>query len=382
MRRGIGLRGYAQQDPLNEFRREAFRLYEELRGLIRHGVASSIFRVTVTRDAGPSGNGSDPAVGSVAGAGRRGDPRRRRGRPARQPPRPAVGTPSAVAAVGGGGTTVLRGGCRPRPSRDPSRESLGDRSSRVPAGSARQRSATGVHAERRADRSQRSVLVRFRRQVQEVPRPLIAPGSRATVAEPEPCAAVRRDLIRLAGAACLGLALIGGYATYRIWAQGQTDEERPADAIVVMGAAQYNGRPSRVFAARLDHAVSLYLAGVAPRLVVTGGKAEGDRTTEAAAGRAFAIGLGVPRGGHPDGGPEPDDARVDPRRVRTCSTPAAPGTRSSCPIVRTCSASCGWPSDEGVTAGVRPPERARSSTTSRARSTPRSTSSVRSRTTS
>src|SRR5207253_2495170 len=49
MRRGIGLRGYAQQDPLNEFRREAFRLYEELRGLIRHQVATSIFRVTVTR---------------------------------------------------------------------------------------------------------------------------------------------------------------------------------------------------------------------------------------------------------------------------------------------------------------------------------------------
>jgi uncharacterized SAM-binding protein YcdF (DUF218 family) len=105
---------------------------------------------------------------------------------------------------------------------------------------------------------------------------------------------VRRDLIRLAGAACLGLALVGGYATYRIWDQGQRDEERPADAIVVMGAAQYNGRPSRVFAARLDHAVALYFAGVAPRLVVTGGKAQGDRTTEAAAGRAFAIALGVP----------------------------------------------------------------------------------------
>lgn len=105
---------------------------------------------------------------------------------------------------------------------------------------------------------------------------------------------MRRDLIRLAGAACLGIVLAGGYATYRIWAQGQHDEERPADAIVVMGAAQYDGRPSKVFAARLDHAVSLYFAGVAPRLVLTGGKAEGDRTTEAAAGRAFAMELGVP----------------------------------------------------------------------------------------
>src|SRR3954453_20932342 len=49
MRRGIGLRGYAQQDPLNEFRREAFQLYGELRELIRHQVATTIFRVTVTR---------------------------------------------------------------------------------------------------------------------------------------------------------------------------------------------------------------------------------------------------------------------------------------------------------------------------------------------
>jgi preprotein translocase subunit SecA len=50
MRRGIGLRGYAQQDPLNEFRKEAFRLYEELSGLIRRQVATTIFRVTVKRE--------------------------------------------------------------------------------------------------------------------------------------------------------------------------------------------------------------------------------------------------------------------------------------------------------------------------------------------
>ena len=50
MRRGIGLRGYAQQDPLNEFRKEAFRLYEELRDLIRRQVATTIFRVTVRRE--------------------------------------------------------------------------------------------------------------------------------------------------------------------------------------------------------------------------------------------------------------------------------------------------------------------------------------------
>src|SRR4029077_10664734 len=56
MRRGIGLRGYAQQDPLNEFRKEAFQLYDELGGFIRHQVASTIFRVTITRQpAAPAG---------------------------------------------------------------------------------------------------------------------------------------------------------------------------------------------------------------------------------------------------------------------------------------------------------------------------------------
>ena len=103
-----------------------------------------------------------------------------------------------------------------------------------------------------------------------------------------------RDLIRLAAAAWLAAALAIGYTTYRVWAQGQKDETRPADAIVVMGAAEYDGRPSPVFASRLDHGVALYLGGVAPRLVVTGGKAAGDRTTEAAVGRAFAIDHGVP----------------------------------------------------------------------------------------
>ena len=68
MRRGIGLRGYAQQDPLNEFRREAFELYEELRDLIRHGVAGSIFRVTVTRQPAVL-PGGDPAVAASLAAG-------------------------------------------------------------------------------------------------------------------------------------------------------------------------------------------------------------------------------------------------------------------------------------------------------------------------
>jgi uncharacterized SAM-binding protein YcdF (DUF218 family) len=63
---------------------------------------------------------------------------------------------------------------------------------------------------------------------------------------------------------------------------------------VVLGAAQYNGRPSPVYEARLRHAVALFKAGVAPVLVVTGGKQPGDETTEAAAGRAYALRAGVP----------------------------------------------------------------------------------------
>ncbi len=98
-------------------------------------------------------------------------------------------------------------------------------------------------------------------------------------------------IVLVAGVVAVGIA---GYATFRIWDQGARDERPSVDAIVVMGAAQYDGRPSPVFAARLDHAVALFHAGLAPRLIVTGGKAEGDRTTEAASARDYAIAQGVP----------------------------------------------------------------------------------------
>jgi uncharacterized SAM-binding protein YcdF (DUF218 family) len=103
-----------------------------------------------------------------------------------------------------------------------------------------------------------------------------------------------RLFARLVIAGLIAGFAIGGYAAYRIWDQGSRDERTRADAIVVMGAAQYDGRPSPVFAARLDHAIELYHDGVAPRLIVTGGKREGDRTTEAASARSYAIEHGVP----------------------------------------------------------------------------------------
>ncbi len=103
--------------------------------------------------------------------------------------------------------------------------------------------------------------------------------------------------LAIVGAALLaGGVLVIGYTTFRIWDQGSREEVRPADAIVVLGAAQYDGRPSPIYEARLAHAVDLYEAGIAPVLVLTGGKAEGDRTTEAAAGREYALGRGVPAG--------------------------------------------------------------------------------------
>ena len=131
MRRGIGLRGYAQQDPLNEFKREAFQLYDELRGLIRHGVASSIFRVTVTRQpAEPAGG--DPAVaaslarGAAALAGGNGSNGARTGgaaRPGAGGDLVAAGAATSTGAASG--SAILRGGPA-APSPRPMRESLGD----------------------------------------------------------------------------------------------------------------------------------------------------------------------------------------------------------------------------------------------------------------
>jgi uncharacterized SAM-binding protein YcdF (DUF218 family) len=103
-----------------------------------------------------------------------------------------------------------------------------------------------------------------------------------------------RDVVAVVVIGCLGAAVLAGYATLRIWEQGERDDQHQADAIVVMGAAQYDGRPSPLFAARIDHAVELYRTGVATHLIVTGGKAVGDRTTEAASARAYAIAQGVP----------------------------------------------------------------------------------------
>ena len=107
----------------------------------------------------------------------------------------------------------------------------------------------------------------------------------------------RHPLLAAIGSLVLvGLLLVVGSAVV-VWRaahhDGASDVDR-ADAIVVLGAAQYDGDPSPVFRGRLDHAVLLWEQGRADRIVTVGGNRPGDRTTEAEAGRAYLIDQGVP----------------------------------------------------------------------------------------
>lgn len=92
------------------------------------------------------------------------------------------------------------------------------------------------------------------------------------------------------------LAAVGYYGVtlFQVWSTGRTDQVRAVDAIVLLGAAQYDGQPSPQLAARLDHVVELYTAGWAPVVVVTGGKQPGDRFTESEASARYLTDRGVP----------------------------------------------------------------------------------------
>lgn len=101
----------------------------------------------------------------------------------------------------------------------------------------------------------------------------------------------RRRVLPVLGAALLvgwGCSLAGV-----LW-HAARDHTMPSEAIVVLGAAHYLGRPSPVFRARLDHAAALHARGVAPRIVLTGGTAAGDTTSEASAGRLYLRRHGIP----------------------------------------------------------------------------------------
>ncbi len=95
------------------------------------------------------------------------------------------------------------------------------------------------------------------------------------------------------GTLLLAVLIVGGTA-FRVWQVARLDERLPVDAVVVLGAAQYDGEPSSIFAARLRHAQSLYDLGLAPRIVTVGGGRAGDAYTEADAGRRYLISRGVP----------------------------------------------------------------------------------------
>jgi uncharacterized SAM-binding protein YcdF (DUF218 family) len=99
-----------------------------------------------------------------------------------------------------------------------------------------------------------------------------------------------------AGTAAAAFALIGWltYVAQQIKRQSTIDEARPADIIVVLGAAEYRGRPSPVLEARLNHALFLYLQGMAPLVLTTGGAGGDPVYTESEVGRMYLSRRGVP----------------------------------------------------------------------------------------
>ena len=100
--------------------------------------------------------------------------------------------------------------------------------------------------------------------------------------------------LRLLGV-LLGAFLLWTAGIYwRVSRQAGRDESRPADAIVVFGAAEYSGHPSPIYRARLDHAYALFKRGLAPLIITTGGAAEDPRFSEGGVGRDYLVSRGVP----------------------------------------------------------------------------------------
>jgi uncharacterized SAM-binding protein YcdF (DUF218 family) len=103
-----------------------------------------------------------------------------------------------------------------------------------------------------------------------------------------------RGVFNAIGVALAGLLIYIAYLSVRIEQQSFRDEARPADVILVLGAAEYRGRPSPVLRARLDHALALYQQHIAPRIMTTGGAGGDPVFTEGTVGRAYLISHGVP----------------------------------------------------------------------------------------
>src|SRR3954454_17889007 len=101
-------------------------------------------------------------------------------------------------------------------------------------------------------------------------------------------------MARVVVAAVLAFVLLVVSTALAIWWTARHDSRPSADAIVVLGAAEYNARASSIFEARLDHALSLYKHDVAPFIVTLGGKPDGDSFSEAEAGRDYRVSAGPP----------------------------------------------------------------------------------------
>ncbi|GAB2987042.1 YdcF family protein [Amycolatopsis acidiphila] len=93
----------------------------------------------------------------------------------------------------------------------------------------------------------------------------------------------------------LVVALTIGGTAFRVWQIARVDDRSEADVIIVLGAAQYNGKPSPIFQARLKHAKQLYEDGVAKVIITAGGNRAGDEYTEATAGAQWLVEQGVPK---------------------------------------------------------------------------------------
>jgi len=107
---------------------------------------------------------------------------------------------------------------------------------------------------------------------------------------------VRRALrwvLRGVAAVVALVVLVVGFTAFRVWQVARQDSRAPADAIVVLGASQFDGRPSSVYRSRLDHAKALYDAHVASVVVTVGANRPGDRFTEAGAGATYLHEHGV-----------------------------------------------------------------------------------------
>jgi len=104
----------------------------------------------------------------------------------------------------------------------------------------------------------------------------------------------QRITLRLLLGTVLVAALVIGGTGFRVWQVARVDDRSAADVVVVLGAAQYNGEPSDVLGARLDHAARLWRTGVAPKIVTVGGGQPGDAFTEAQAGRNYLLSYGIP----------------------------------------------------------------------------------------